>query len=64
MADDKSKQGEQDRSRVAANEPYEVEYFARKHGLHMDQARELIAKVGNNRAALDAAAEALAKSTG
>jgi hypothetical protein len=44
---------------VAAGEPYEVEYFARKHGLHADQARDLIARVGNDRAALDAAAEQL-----
>lgn len=33
MADDKAKQGQQDRIRVAGNEPYEVEYFASKHGL-------------------------------
>ena len=32
MADDKTKQGQQDRSRVSGSEPYEVEYFASKHG--------------------------------
>ncbi|MFN3433209.1 MAG: DUF3606 domain-containing protein, partial [Sphingomonas sp.] len=53
MSDDKSKQGQQDRSRVSGEEPYEVEYFAAKHGLSQQQARELIASVGNDRAELD-----------
>jgi hypothetical protein len=59
MADDKTKVGGADRRTVAGNEPYEVEYFARKHGLHAEQARELIGRIGNDRAALDAAAEQL-----
>jgi hypothetical protein len=33
MADDKNNVGGQDRSRVSASEPYEVEYFAQKHGI-------------------------------
>jgi hypothetical protein len=36
-----------------------VEYFARKHGLTIEQARDLIARVGNERSKLDAAAEAM-----
>lgn len=59
MADDKTNRGEPDRSRVAAGESYEVEYFARKHGITADQARELIARVGNDRESLDAAAAEL-----
>ena len=59
MADDKTKQGQQDRSRVAGDEPYEVEYFADKHGLSQAQARDLIDRVGNDRAKLDAAATEL-----
>lgn len=59
MSDDKSKQGQQDRSRVAGGEHYEVSYFASKHGITEAEARELIAQVGNDRAALDAAAERL-----
>jgi hypothetical protein len=59
MSDDKTKQGQQDRSRVAGDEPYEVEYFASRHGLTQAQARDLIARVGNDRAALDKAAEEL-----
>lgn len=57
MADDKSKKDQRDRSRVAEDEPYEVEYFARKHGLTAGQARELIEKHGNKRDVLDKAAE-------
>lgn len=59
MADDKTNRGEQDRARVSGSEPYEVEYFASKHGLSQEQARELIASVGNDRAKLDAAAEGI-----
>lgn len=57
MADNKSKRGGSDRNRVAAGEGYEVSYFARKHGLSPDQARDIIQKVGNNRLKLNAAAE-------
>jgi len=59
MADDLGNVGERDRNRVAAGEDYEVEDFAQKHGLTMQQARELIARVGNDRARLDAAAVAM-----
>ena len=59
MADDKTKTGKPDRSRVAGGEGYEVGYFARKHGITTEQARELIDRIGNDRASLDAAAEKL-----
>ena len=59
MADDKSNVGAGDRRTVAAGEAYEVDYFASKHGITTDQARDLIASVGNNREALDAAAQKL-----
>lgn len=59
MADDKTNRGEPDRSTVAAGEGYEVEYFARKHDITAEQARDLIAQLGNNRDALDAAASRL-----
>jgi hypothetical protein len=58
MSDDKSKVGRQDRSRVSAEEPYEVEYFARKHGISQQEAREIIEKHGPSRAACDRAASA------
>lgn len=59
MADNPSNRGSCDRSRVAAGQGYELRYFARKHGITTDQARQLIAKVGNDRAKLNAAAEKL-----
>lgn len=61
MADNKQNAGEPDRSRVSGSEDYEVRYFADKHGITMDQARELIAKHGSQRDELDAAAERLKK---
>jgi len=59
MADNKQNVGEPDRSRVSGSEDYEVRYFADKHGISMDQARDLIARHGNQREALDRAAEQL-----
>ena len=59
MADDMTQTGKPDRSRVAGGEGYEVGYFARKHGITTEQARELIDRIGNDRASLDAAAEKL-----
>ena len=53
MADDKSNVGEPDRSRVSGSEPYEVSYFAQKHSIAVEQARELIATHGNDRETLD-----------
>jgi hypothetical protein len=59
MADDKTQQGSGDRRRVAGGQAYEVDYFARKHGISIDQAQALIAEHGNDRDRLDAAAQAL-----
>lgn len=59
MADNKSKRGRADRRRVAAGEGYEVNYFARKHGITKQQAEDLIKKVGNDREKLNAAAAKL-----
>jgi hypothetical protein len=46
MADDETKTGEADRRRVAGGHDYEVGYFARKHAITTEQARELIAWIG------------------
>lgn len=59
MADDKHNRGGGDRDRVAGGEPYELAYFARKHGITIEQAEALIRQLGNDRATLDAAAEKL-----
>ena len=56
MADDKSKMGGPDRSRIAGGEEYEVRHFAEKHGISMQDAKALIEAHGNNRAKLDEAA--------
>ena len=36
--------------------PYSVDYFARKHDISLEQARELMRKVGRNRDKLNEAA--------
>jgi uncharacterized protein DUF3606 len=59
MPDDKSKVGEPDRRRVSADQDYEVSQLAQKHGLTQEQARDLIARVGNDREKLDQAAKEL-----
>lgn len=61
MADNKSKRGAADRAKVAAGEGYEVNYFARKHGITTDQARDLVKRIGNDRDKLNAAAAKLKK---
>jgi hypothetical protein len=48
MPDDKSKAGS-DHRRIAANEPYEVGYFARKHGLSREDAEKIIRQAGGHR---------------
>jgi hypothetical protein len=57
MADDKRKSSRRDRSRVAGTQGYEVRYFARKHGLSIEQARDIILLVGSDREKLNAEAE-------
>ncbi len=65
MADEKTTRGRnQDRERVAGGQEYEVEYFARKHGISAEQARELIKQHGNNRDTLDREAAKLTKRAG
>jgi hypothetical protein len=45
--------------KVSGSEPYEVAYFAKKHGITQAQTKELIKKHGNDRKKLDAAAKRL-----
>jgi hypothetical protein len=59
MPDDKTKVGEPDRSKVAADQDYEVNHLAQKYGISSAEARELIERFGNNRENLYAAAEML-----
>ena len=60
MADDKSKQDGRDDSQVAGDQGYEIGYFADKHGISREKARELIERYGNDRAALDREASKIA----
>ena len=53
MADDKTDRGQRDRSRVAAEQQYEVEYFAKKHGLTTEEAAEIITRAGPSRERAD-----------
>jgi hypothetical protein len=57
--DSERKHKASDRRKVANSEPYEVEYFARKHNISREQARELIRQIGNDREKLNAAASKL-----
>jgi len=54
--DNKGKRGKADRSRVAASEPYEVRYFARKHKISAEEARAIIKQAGPDREAANALA--------
>ena len=53
MADDKSKKGPQDRSRISLNEDYEVRYWCKKFGVTPDKLREAVEKVGNSADAVE-----------
>jgi hypothetical protein len=46
---------------AATGKGYEVSYFARKHGISRDQAKDLISRVGNDRVELNRAASELKK---
>jgi hypothetical protein len=59
MTDDKTHVGEPDRSRLAGGQDYEVRYLAEQYGLSVEQARDLIARFGNDRQKLDEAAKKL-----
>jgi hypothetical protein len=59
MADNPNKEDNRDRSRVSGSEDYEVRYFADENGISMDQARELIARFGNDRETLNREARKL-----
>jgi len=59
MAVTRSNRGSPDSRTIANNQPYEIEYFARKHDISREQARDLIRRIGNDRDKLNAAASKL-----
>ena len=61
MADDKTQQDGRDRAKISGSEQYEVQYFADKHGISNDKARQIIAASGNSRENADAAAAGAAR---
>lgn len=63
MADDKTDHGAANPSRGAGEEPYEIEHFARKHGVTIAQAQELIATIGHGRPKLDVASQQMKAQT-
>lgn len=48
-----------DRKLIAATQPYEVRYFARKHGISIELARQIIKEHGPSRNACNEAVAAL-----
>ena len=48
MADDLSKRGPADRSRINLSEPYEVQYWADKFNVSKERLGEAVMKVGHS----------------
>ena len=48
MADDPSKRGAQDRSRIAMHEEHEVRYWTQALGVTKEQLAEAVQRVGNS----------------
>jgi hypothetical protein len=48
MADDLSKKGAADRSRISLTEPHEVQYWADKFGVSKERLSEAVLKVGHS----------------
>lgn len=53
MADDKTKKGPQDSSRINVHESYEVEYWSKKFRVTPDQLKAAVAKVGVSASAVE-----------
>jgi hypothetical protein len=56
MADDKTKRGPHDRSRINVNEDYELIYWAKEFGVSEDMLRDTVQLHGNS---VDAVRKAL-----
>lgn len=53
MTDNKHIVDGRDRTRVAGDEEYEVAAFARRHGMSPEEVRDMVARIGNDREALE-----------
>jgi hypothetical protein len=49
MPDNKDNRDARDRSRISAEEDYEVKFMAEKMGVSAEEVRKAISKVGNSR---------------
>lgn len=58
----KSKKRRSSAKRPRLDEPYSVDYFAQKHDISPEQARELMRKIGRDRDKLNEAAAKLFRS--
>ena len=54
MADDKTKRGEPDRSRISLTEDYEVRYWTKKFGVSAERLKQAVKAVGNSPANVEA----------
>ena len=53
MADDPSKRGPQDRSRISTSEDHEVRYWSQKFGVSPEQLKAAVREVGNSAKAVE-----------
>jgi hypothetical protein len=53
MADDKSKRGGQDRSRINMHEDYEIRYWTEKFGVSKEELQRAVEKVGPTASAVE-----------
>lgn len=53
MADDKTKRGPQDRSRINLGEDYEVRYWTDKFGVSKSQLEDAVRKAGSSAVAVE-----------
>jgi hypothetical protein len=54
MADDKTKSGGQDRTKINVNEDYELQDWSKKFGVSKEQLKAAVQAVGPNAAAVEA----------
>jgi hypothetical protein len=52
MADDKTRRGQPDRSKINMSEDYEVQHWTKHLGISREKLQQLIDKVGNSAAAV------------
>jgi hypothetical protein len=53
MADDPSKRGPQDRSRISTSEDHEVRYWSQKFSVSPERLKAAVKKVGNSAKAVE-----------